>query len=233
MNFVQLRTVAAGTHCRGVQGRPPARGPTQPSTLRWLSSRSSQEHAIHIHLALLRALLTSFLFLKFCTGDRRSLLARRRCASSLLGLFFVPQQLTHAAAAGPLLCPSAAYTRGYCRGKIQDGAPVPRAGFTRPGAPSEINRAVRFWTRLFSPPGHEQACKREAAAPGESATGAAAAAPPALRHTRRGLTSPSPALPAYRGAPATQVGCPGLPGQAAVPAAATRPRGGAFQDVSR
>ncbi|KAJ1105477.1 hypothetical protein NDU88_002883 [Pleurodeles waltl] len=171
--------------------------------------------------------------LKVCTVDRCSLLARRRFASSLLGLFFVPQQLTHAAAAGPLLCPSAAYTRGCCRGKIQDGAPVPRAGFKRPGAPSEINRAVRFWTRLFSPPGHEQACKREAAAPGESATGAAAAAPPALRHTRRGLTSPGPALPAYRGAPATQVGCPGLPRSSRRPGRRYQAAGGAFQDVSR
>ncbi|KAJ1201487.1 hypothetical protein NDU88_005296 [Pleurodeles waltl] len=38
-------------------------------------------------------------FLKFCTGNPRSLLGRRRCASSLPGLFFVPLQLTHTAAA--------------------------------------------------------------------------------------------------------------------------------------
>ncbi|KAJ1188823.1 hypothetical protein NDU88_005580 [Pleurodeles waltl] len=53
-----------------------------------------------------------------------------------------------------------------------------------PGRP--VGSAVRsaFGTRLFSSPGHEQAWKREAAEPGESAIGAAAAAPPALRHTR-------------------------------------------------
>ncbi|KAJ1193661.1 hypothetical protein NDU88_002957 [Pleurodeles waltl] len=72
-----------------------------------------------------------------------------------------------------------------------------------PGRP--VKSTVRSAFGLFSPPGHEQACKREAAAPGESATGAAAVAPLALRHTRRELASPSPALPAHRGAPATQV----------------------------
>ncbi|KAJ1184828.1 hypothetical protein NDU88_001625 [Pleurodeles waltl] len=53
-----------------------------------------------------------------------------------------------------------------------------------PGRP--VGSAVRyaFGTRLFSPPGHEQAWKQEAAAPGESAIGAAAAAPPAPRHSR-------------------------------------------------
>ncbi|KAJ1215483.1 hypothetical protein NDU88_003091 [Pleurodeles waltl] len=53
-----------------------------------------------------------------------------------------------------------------------------------PGRP--VGSAVRsaFGTRLFSPPGYEQARKREAAAPGESAIGAAAAAPPTPRHSR-------------------------------------------------
>ncbi|KAJ1186952.1 hypothetical protein NDU88_003731 [Pleurodeles waltl] len=55
MGFVQLGTVAAGAHCRGIQSRPHARG----------------------------ALLTSFL--RLCSGIPRSLLGRRRCVSSLPG----------------------------------------------------------------------------------------------------------------------------------------------------
>ncbi|KAJ1091321.1 hypothetical protein NDU88_004448 [Pleurodeles waltl] len=51
-----------------------------------------------------------------------------------------------------------------------------------PGRP--VGSAVRsaFGTRLFSSPGHEQSWTQEAAAPGESAIGAAA--PPTLRHSR-------------------------------------------------
>ncbi|KAJ1084155.1 hypothetical protein NDU88_004308 [Pleurodeles waltl] len=44
---------------------------------------------------------------------------------------------------------------------------------------------------------------------------------------------PAPPCPRTEGRPRHKLGAPVSPGQAAVPAAATRPRGGAFLDVSR
>ncbi|KAJ1144715.1 hypothetical protein NDU88_011012 [Pleurodeles waltl] len=131
--------------------------------------------------------------------------------------------------AGPLLCSSAAYTRGCCRGKIQDGAPVPQAGFTRPGAPSGISRAVRFWDTSLQLP--------------RPRAGLEAGGGRARRERDRGRSRSSsrsaphailsPALHAHRGALEAQVGRPGLPRSSRRPGRRYQAAGGAFQDVSR
>ncbi|KAJ1207334.1 hypothetical protein NDU88_002725 [Pleurodeles waltl] len=113
----------------------------------------------------------------------------------------------HVFFAGPLLCSSAAYTRGCCHSKIQDGAPVPQVGFTRPGAPSGISCAVCFWDASLQPP-------RPRA--GAEAGGGRAWQEHDRGHSRSSsrstpLASLSPASHAHRGALAAQVGRPGLP----------------------
>ncbi|KAJ1183761.1 hypothetical protein NDU88_000575 [Pleurodeles waltl] len=93
-----------------------------------------------------------------------------------------------------------AYTRGCCRGKNQDGAPVPQAGFTRPGAPSGISRAVRFWDASLQLPrpragleaGGGRARKERVRGRSRSSSRSAP------------LASLSPALHAHRGALAAQ-----------------------------
>ncbi|KAJ1185611.1 hypothetical protein NDU88_002401 [Pleurodeles waltl] len=106
----------------------------------------------------------------------------------------------HVFFAGPLLCYSAAYTRGCCRSKIQDGAPVPQVGFTRPGAPSGISRAVRFWDASLQPP--------RPRAGAEAGGGRARRERDQGRSRSSSLSAPlaslSPALHAHQGALAAQ-----------------------------
>ncbi|KAJ1092676.1 hypothetical protein NDU88_005786 [Pleurodeles waltl] len=83
-----------------------------------------------------------------------------------------------------------------------------------------------FWSRLLSPPGHEQARKWEAAALGKGAIGAADAAPPSRRRTRRELARPSPGPPTHRGALAAQIGRPGLPRSSRRPGRRNQAAGG-------
>ncbi|KAJ1205499.1 hypothetical protein NDU88_000933 [Pleurodeles waltl] len=107
----------------------------------------------------------------FWSWTPRCLLSRRRSASAPPGLLTAPP---------PPFSPPAA--------EIKDGAQAPQDGV--PGRPVVQDCTILRRTRLPCSPGLKQAGRQAAAAPGEIATGAAAAAPPASHRSRRGPTSP-------------------------------------------
>ncbi|KAJ1087629.1 hypothetical protein NDU88_000796 [Pleurodeles waltl] len=193
MGFVQLGTVAAGAHCRGIQSRPRARDLPQPSVP---SSPRSLDSALVSPAACWAAAAV-----------------RLRCRAGV-----------------PLLHSSAACTRGFCRGKIQNGTPAPQAGtsFTRPGVPSKICCVVRFGHGSSAPPATSkpgsgrrphQARARSGPLMQFLLLGAALGASPQV---------PAPIRPRTEGGLRLKLGAPVEP-----PSRPSQPgRGGAFQDVS-
>ncbi|KAJ1087941.1 hypothetical protein NDU88_001100 [Pleurodeles waltl] len=130
---------------------------------------------------------------------------------------------------GPPHCSSAAFIPAGRR----DLKWRPSSSSRCPGAPSRTNCTILIRTRLPCSPSRGQGGRWEAAAPGESATGAAAAAPPASRCTRRGPTSPRLASHEVRGALAARVECPGLPQPRRRPGRHCQAAGGAPTRISR
>ncbi|KAJ1155860.1 hypothetical protein NDU88_008585 [Pleurodeles waltl] len=107
----------------------------------------------------------------FWSWTPRCLLSRRRSASAPPGLLTAPLP--------PFSAPDA---------EIKDGAQAPEDGI--PGRPAVQDCTILRRTRLPCSPSLKQAGRQAAAAPGEIATGPAAAAPPASHLSRRGPTSP-------------------------------------------
>ncbi|KAJ1091718.1 hypothetical protein NDU88_004835 [Pleurodeles waltl] len=112
--------------------------------------------------------------------------------------FFVLLRLTHVAAAT---------VKFKMAPQLLRPVPASRA----PGRPAKSVVRSTSGHGSIAPPGHEQAWKREAAAPGQSASRAVVAAPPSQHLTRRRLASHNRASPAHRGALAARIGRPSLP----------------------
>ncbi|KAJ1113859.1 hypothetical protein NDU88_002100 [Pleurodeles waltl] len=150
----------------------------------------------------------------FWSWNPRCLLSRRRSVSAPPGLLTAPP---------PPFSPPAA--------EIKNGAQAPQDGV--PGRPAVQDCTILRRTRLPCSPSLKQAGRQAAAAPGEIATGAAAAAPPAS-HRSLGAGRRVPDSPrGVRSALAARAECPGLPQPHRRPGRPCQATGGAPARISR